>query len=203
MKVLLVVATEPEAAPLRHLPARVVVSGIGDVNAALATQAAVVAERPDLILSVGIGGAYSSSGLKPGDVALASEMVYAQLGAMDGEQFLNLEAMGFPVLPGNYGRFPAWTGSNLGLPTGPFLTVSTVTGSAQMAAELERRHPGALIEGMEGAGVAHAAALAGLPAGELRGVSNLVGPRDRASWQIRPALGAMRGALERLLNEVG
>lgn len=200
MKVLLVVATEPEAAPLRALPARVVVSGIGDVNAALATQAAIWQERPELILSVGIGGAYPGSGLQPGDVALASEMVYAQLGAMDGDQFLDLKAMGFPVLPGNYGRFPAWKGTSLDLPTGPFLTVLTVTGSAEGAAALERRHPGALIEGMEGAGVAHAAALAGLPAGELRGVSNLVGPRDRASWQIGPALGAMRGALERLLN---
>lgn len=197
---LLVVATEAEAQAFASLGWRTVVSGVGAVSAALATQAAIFAERPDVVLCAGIGGSYPGSGLRPGDAALASEMVFAGLGARDGEVFLPLSELGLETLPGLGSRFPAWPGTpalaaRLGVPCGPFLTLETVTGDAQTAAALRHRHPGALIEGMEGAGVAQAAFLAGLPALEVRGVSNAVGPRDRASWQIGAALEACRQLL--------
>ncbi|NUS57707.1 MAG: futalosine hydrolase, partial [Streptomycetaceae bacterium] len=82
---------------------------------------------------------------------------------------------------------------------GPVLTVSTVTGSAARAAELTARHPGAAAEAMEGFGVATAAAAAGLPVGELRTVSNAVGPRDRAAWRIPDALKALGTAMAAVL----
>ena len=137
--------------------------------------------------------------------------------------FLALDALGLSVFPDapnpdvpaldvpaldvpapNPGRFPAWEGSapfasRLGLACGPFITVSGVTGGTGQARALLRRVPGALVEGMEGAGVAQAAALYGVPCTEIRGVSNLVGPRDRASWQIGPALEALSSTLASLL----
>src|SRR5262249_45354759 len=77
---------------------------------------------------------------------------------------------------------------------GAVLSVSTVTGTASRAADLAARHPDAVAEGMEGWGVATAADLFGVPFAELRTVSNLVGPRDRAAWRIREAFGGVRGA---------
>ena len=44
---------------------------------------------------------------------------------------------------------------------------------------------------MEGAGVAAAAARHGVPFAEVRAISNLVGPRDRAAWRIPEALAAL------------
>ena len=64
-----------------------------------------------------------------------------------------------------------------------------MTGSADRAAELRRRHPRALAEAMEGFGVAEAAAAHGLPVLEIRAVSNPVGPRDRAAWRIGDGAG--------------
>ncbi|WP_424949419.1 futalosine hydrolase [Deinococcus sp.] len=223
MDVLIVAATAAEAAQLSALPARVVVCGVGPVAAALATQAALLdGPRPDLVVSAGIGGAYPQAGLAPGSAAVASEMVYGDLGAWNlqggnleagqGFQFLSLDELGLSVFPdgpagraANPGRFPAWVGSaalasRLGLAYGPFVTVSGVTGGEAGAQALVRRFPGALIEGMEGAGVAQAAALHGLPCTEIRGVSNLVGPRDRAAWQIGPALAALQPVLRDLLE---
>ncbi|GMA16093.1 futalosine hydrolase [Deinococcus metallilatus] len=206
MNVLIVVATAGEAARLADLPARVEVSGVGPVAAALATQRALTRERFDLAVSAGIGGAYPGSGLNPGDLAVSSVIVQADLGARDGERFLDLAALGLSVLPdaAHPGIFPAWDGaarlaSAVGAACGPTLTLSTVTGTAERAAELARRYPGALTEGMEGAGVAHAALLAGVPALEVRGVSNPVGPRDRSTWCIPEALAATRRGLEVLL----
>jgi futalosine hydrolase len=71
------------------------------------------------------------------------------------------------------------------------LTVSTVTGTAERASALAERYPDAVAEGMEGFGVASACALAGVPFGEVRAISNPVGPRDRAAWRIGPALDAL------------
>lgn len=202
---LIVVATAAEAARLGGLPARTVVCGVGPVAAALATQRALLGgPRPDLVVSAGIGGAFvHAQGVAVGRAAIASEMLYGDLGAWDGGQFLPLGDLNLSVLPEgppNPGRFPAWTGgaalaSRLGLACGPFVTVSGVTGSHEGAGALLRRIPGALVEGMEGAGVAQAAALFGVPCTEIRGISNLVGPRDRASWQIGAALGALHAAL--------
>ncbi len=207
MDVLIVVATHLEAQRLPTLPnTRVVVSGIGSVNAALAAQAAILESRPGLALSVGIAGAYPNSGLQIGDACVSSEMVFAGLGAMDGETFLNLEAMGFPLLERNgervYNALKADArakafAANSGARLGPILTLETVTGSLERALELEARVPGGLAEGMEGAGVALAAARLGVGSFELRGISNMVGPRDRSGWRIPLALEALGHVLER------
>lgn len=213
MTVLLVVATEGEAARLRGLPARVVVSGVGPVAAALATQAALLPGqmsgqgRPGLVVSAGIGGAYPGSGLEPGGAAIASRMVYGDLGAWDGETFLTLAELRLERPPAAL-SFPAWPGGEplagrLGLPYGPFVTLSAATGSLDGARRLQRQVLGALIEGMEGAGVAQAAALAGVPCTEVRGVSNHVGPRDRASWRVAEGLSALETVLAALLGELG
>ncbi|GGI78004.1 futalosine hydrolase [Deinococcus wulumuqiensis] len=206
-RVLIVVATAAEAERLRDLPARVVVSGVGPVAAALATAAALRSGAYDLAVSAGIAGAYPGSGLAPGDLAVSSRMIHADLGTQDGERWLGLEHLGLSVCPdtSHFGHFAAWDGAadlaqRAGAALGPLLTLSTVSASTAEAAAWETRFPGALTEGMEGAGVAHAALLAGVPALELRGVSNPVGPRDRASWRIGEALAATRRGLETLLG---
>lgn len=209
MNVLIVVATAAEAQRLGDLPARVVVSGVGPVAAALATQRALLTVPPtDLVVSAGIGGAFVWPGsARIGQAAVASCMVYGDLGAWDGRTFLGLETLGLSVDPlaPNPGHFPAWDGAaalalRSGLPYGPFVTVSGVTGGLEGAAALLGRVPGALIEGMEGAGVAQAAALHGVPCTEVRGVSNLVGPRDRSAWQIGAALDSLHLALQGLMH---
>ncbi|MHA0033979.1 futalosine hydrolase [Deinococcus sp. PESE-13] len=206
-RVLIVVATAAEAERLHDLPAEVVVSGVGPVAAALATAAALQAGAYDLAVSAGIAGAYPGSGLVPGDLAVSSDLIQADLGTQDGAAWLGLEDLGLSVRPdaAHFGHFVAWEGAadlaqRAGAAFGPMLTLSTVTASTAEAATWETRFPGALTEGMEGAGVAHAALLAGVPALELRGVSNAVGPRDRASWRIGEALAATRRGLEVLLG---
>jgi futalosine hydrolase len=48
---------------------------------------------------------------------------------------------------------------------------------------------------MEGAGIAHAALKHGISTLEIRGISNMVGARDRSSWRIGTALEALHNAL--------
>src|SRR6476620_10507685 len=110
---LIVVATAGEAARLDGLGARVVVSGVGPVAAALATQRALLNRATGLVISAGIGGAYPGSGLEPGDVALSSVIIQADLGAWDGEAWLELDALGLSVRPDAVqgAQFPVWDGA--------------------------------------------------------------------------------------------
>jgi futalosine hydrolase len=52
-----------------------------------------------------------------------------------------------------------------------------------------------LVEAMEGFGVLRAAALAGIPAVEVRAISNELGEEDRSRWQVPEALELLGAAL--------
>jgi futalosine hydrolase len=165
----------------------VLVTGVGPAAAAAATSRALGAGDYDLVLCAGIGGGFAP--LEPGDVAVAAAIVFADLGAESPDGFLPLSQLGFgdeayPVDPKLAVELADRTGGHLGT----VLTVASVTGTAASADALVRRFPDAVAEGMEGAGVAAAALLHGVPAAEVRAVSNAVGPRDRAAWQIPLAL---------------
>jgi futalosine hydrolase len=200
MRVIVITAVAAErdaivAALPAHAPMTVVVSGVGPAAAAAAAARAV--DGADLVLSAGIGGGFTP--LQPGDIAVASDIVFADLGAESPEGFLPLSTLGFDLGPSERHHVEPKLAVELvdrtGGHLGTVLTVATVTGTADTCERLRERFPDAVAEGMEGAGVATAAAAADVPFGEIRAISNLVGPRDRSAWQIPAALEALGRAV--------
>ncbi|MGW5447470.1 futalosine hydrolase [Streptomyces asiaticus] len=200
---------------------------------AAALTAAAVARTPyDLAVSAGIGGGFSTARATAagsavtapgatgpeagatgapapatahlGSVVVADAIVAADLGAETPDGFAAVTDLGF----GTVEHLPpaplvAAVAEATDAVRGTVLTVSTVTGSAERAAELLRRHPRAVAEAMEGFGVAEAAAAQSVPALEVRTVSNAVGPRDRAAWRIGEALEALTGAFATIAPLLG
>ncbi|MFI2027064.1 futalosine hydrolase [Streptomyces buecherae] len=132
-------------------------------------------------------------------VVVADAIVAADLGAETPDGFAAVTDLGFGTIrhlpPAHLVRAAVEATGGV---RGSVLTVSTVTGSAERAAELMARHPGVVAEAMEGFGVAEAATAYGVPVLEIRTVSNAVGPRDRAAWRIDAALAALTGAFDAL-----
>jgi futalosine hydrolase len=197
---LICTATELEGRILRDALGedgpRLIHTGVGVVNAAHAVTMAIVQKRPEAIIVCGIGGAYPSSGLAVGDVVCAEAEIYGDLGAQSPDGFLDMRALGFPVVAGPgttlFNELPMQL-----FPAGRrvrFVTVSTCTGTAGIARELETRTGGG-VENMEGAAIAHVAHLHGIPVGELRGISNIATDRDKSKWQIKDAAEAAQRAL--------
>ncbi|MFI1333224.1 futalosine hydrolase [Streptomyces sp. NPDC020845] len=177
-------------------------AGVGPAAAAAATATALTAAELGhtpygLVVSAGIGGGFAPAPL--GSVVVGEPIVAADLGAETPDGFAAVTELGFGTVehlpPPALVRAVA---EATGAVRGAVLTVSTVTGSAERAAELRRRHPGAAAEAMEGFGVAEAAAAHGVPVLELRAISNAVGPRDRAAWRIGEALDALASAFRHL-----
>jgi futalosine hydrolase len=200
MSLLICTATPLESLLLRERldgrsEATLICTGVGPVNAAHAVTLAITRQRLDAIVICGVGGAYSGSGLALGDVVSAALECYGDLGASSPSGFLDMRALGFPVVAGAgpiYNDLPLQV-----FPTerrAKFVTVNTCTGIEADARQLAARTGGA-VENMEGAAIAHVAHLHGVPVGEIRGISNLVTDRDPGAWRVRDAAMAAQEAL--------
>lgn len=199
MNVLLVTATDREAEPFKANGFSVVVSGVGRVNAAVATALSLERKEFDAVFSIGIAGALPGSELKPGAVVIADRVVYAEEGMLAPDGFHDLASMGFP--PANFfqgnsvlcdsGLVQGLTAMIPEARTGAIATVATCSATDAGAREIAQR-TGAVAEAMEGAAVVHAAGLLGTPAGEIRAISNQTGDRESQAWDLHAAFEALQ-----------
>lgn len=189
---------------LSNNPVRLLIAGMGKVNAAHALTVLAAREPIRAVLGFGVAGAYPGSGLEIGEVALAQSEHYGDEGVETPEGWLSCEGIGIPLVERGseryFNEFPIaqdWLSAALRaseaqghpLPHGPFVTVSNCSGTMARGNQLARRF-GALCETMEGAAYAHTALLIGAPFLEVRGISNQVEDRDRTSWRLPEAAAA-------------
>jgi futalosine hydrolase len=172
--------------------------GLGKANTAAGLALALTERAPRAVLQVGVGGAYLGSFLSVGMAVVASEELHLDLGVRTAQGWQDLSAMGFTLTPASGDR-PARANA---VPTHPgltravgrvasvsavrFATLETVTGDVDVGAAMQREHD-VSIESMEGAAAAQVCDRLGVPFAEVRGVSNLVGERDRSRWNLRAA----------------
>jgi futalosine hydrolase len=174
--VLVVAATERERELLAGLDT--FCCGIGPVEAALQTARLLAERRPDAVVHAGIAG---SRTLDPPALVLGSEAVYCDVidpsstlprverVRPDGALLVRVRK----ALPEAHVR--------------PIATCGKVGGGT-----------GFDVEAMEGFGVLRACELAGVPAVELRAISNSPEEADRARWRFDEAFAALADALQRL-----
>jgi futalosine hydrolase len=176
--ILVVAATERELAGADGAAA--VICGIGPVEAAAVTAAAIAATRPSAVLHVGIAGARRRSGLSAPALVIGSEAVYGDLTYEPATR--SVAAAAELVLA-----------AQRALPDAPVLPIGT---SGQVGGG------GLDVEAMEGFGVLRAAELANVPAVEVRAIANEIEESDRAVWQFEEAFAAIAGATPQLLQEI-
>jgi futalosine hydrolase len=175
--ILVVAATEPELAGAAG--ASTLVCGIGPVEAAAATARALAELRPDGLLHVGIAGA---RGIPASQLVIGSEAVYEDAPAGG---FVRERERPDPRLVDAAQR---------ALPDARVLPIGT---SARVGGTSSCE-----VEAMEGFAVLRAARLAGVPAVEVRAISNEIDEPDRTRWHFDDALAALEAALPRLLSEL-
>jgi futalosine hydrolase len=192
------VAAELAALTTRALVDRVAV-GVGPVEAALGTARALAARPYRAVINAGIAGGFRARAAVGDAVAVAREH-YVELGLEDGTAFPLPDGVSLvrtvesdPVLLRACGE------GRVDVRIGTGITCATVTTTDARAALLEARF-GADVESMEGFAVLRAAHAAGVPALELRGVSNLVGERSTNGWDFRAGAHAVVATTEALLD---
>ncbi|MHB8451385.1 MAG: futalosine hydrolase [Mycobacteriales bacterium] len=189
-------ATELRLGPyeaVRQDGVTVLLGGIGPAAAAASTATALCLGGFTQVLCAGIAGGFD---LAVGELVVASEIIHADLGADSAAGFLGADELGWPEQPPVTVPGAERLALRLGAVCGPVLTVSSVTGTEVRAASLRTRYRPAA-EAMEGAGVATAAFRHGVPVWEVRAISNPVGARRRAEWDVPAALEALARAAAR------
>ena len=174
--------------------------GIAKVNTAAGLALALHTLNPDRVIQFGIGGAFRESGLHIGQVAVATQETHMDTGVGLEDTWQDMRTVGFSLLGGYYNTLPvdreltAEVSSVTGALSHPFGTSETITGSESHATTLHKRF-GVAVESMEGAAAAQVCAAFGVPFAELRGISNIVGERDKTKWDIRSAVEAVNRAM--------
>lgn len=179
--VLVVAATARELAP----PAgwRTLCCGVGPVEAAAVTAAALAVQRPAVVVHVGIAGARRASRLAPPAIVVGVESLYCDLGVP--ERFAPARLLAPAAL------VDAACGA---LPDATRAAIGTSGRVGQTS--------GCDVEAMEGFGVLRAAALAGVPAIEVRVIANAIEETDRALWRFDEAFAAVQALTPRLVREI-
>jgi futalosine hydrolase len=175
--VLVVAATDRELAYVRD--AETFCCGIGPVEAALRTARALAERRPEAVLHIGIAGA---RGIEPPALVLGSESVYCDV--IDPSSTL-------PRVERIEPDAALLARVRDALPEAFLLPIAT-SGRVGGGTACD-------VEAMEGFGVLRACALAGVPAVELRAISNAPDEADRGAWRFEDAFAALGDAVARLL----
>ena len=181
-RILVVAATSRELAPPGDW--LTLKCGVGPVEAAAATAAAIAALRPAAILHVGIAGARREIALPAAALVIGTEAIYCDVDSA--------RAWAPYVVPAS----PALLAiAGQALPDAPQIPIGT---SARVGGTAD-----CMVEAMEGFGVLRAAQLAGIPALEVRAISNEIEEPDRARWHFDAALAAIVAATPLLVGEFG
>jgi len=175
--ILVVAATERE---LRGAdPSRAFACGIGPLEAGVRTAGALRERRPDAVLHVGVAGVRRGCGVEVLDCVIGSEAVYHDAA--------------FPELAPPLRSHPVlFEAARSALPSASVLAIGTAArvGGAD----------GAAVEAMEGYAVLRAAELVGVPALEVRVVSNEIEEEDRTRWRLEEACELLAGVTNTLLG---
>lgn len=180
-RVLVVAATARElAAPDGW---RGLVCGVGPVDAAAATAAAIAQFTPAAVLHVGIAGARRARAIPPGQLVIGSASQYCDLGVSAEWAPHTMDASSALI-----------AAAQRVLPSAPILCIGT---SARVGGSTACD-----VEAMEGFGVLRAASLAGIPALEVRAISNDIEEADRTKWHCAEAFAAITAVTSALVDEM-
>jgi len=180
-RILVVAATDRELAPSGGW--MTLRCGVGPVDAAAHTAAALPRRRPLAVVHVGIAGARMASGLVPPQLVVGTEALYCDLDAPERWAPHRLTA--------DEALFSA---ACRALPSAVRHAIGT-SGSIG-------RTSGCEVEAMEGFAVLRACGLAGVPAIEVRAISNAIEEPDRSRWRFDEAFAAIVAATPALVSEI-
>lgn len=169
----------------------IAVTGVGMVATTYNLTGILAKEQFDLVLQAGIAGTFDRN-IPLGEVVAVGKDRFADLGAEDGEDFIDVFDLGLtrPDAPPYDNKAlinPYLDELNLQLKRVDAITVNTVTGNELSVERLGRQYP-AMLESMEGAAFHYVCLQESVRFAQIRAVSNYVERRNKQGWKMEVAL---------------
>jgi futalosine hydrolase len=182
----------------------VLISGVGQLQSAVHITSCVISHQYDLVLQAGLAGSFSPQYPKCSVVSVSHE-VLADFGAESDSGYLDIIDMGLlavgqpPFTEGELQNPHCELLDQTGLPIVRSATVNRTLSDPRSIGWIAGRYRPDVVN-MEGAALFHACLTLGVPFLELRAVSDLVGPRDKAAWDIPGAIKVLNEHLVRVVD---
>jgi futalosine hydrolase len=207
MNLLIVAATEFEIKPLQdqNLEADYLITGVGIPATIFHLTKKLMAKNYNLAFQVGIGGTFNDA-MPPGDVVLIKEDAFGDLGIEENGKLKTLFETGFA----GKDDFPYEDGllinrsmllEKIDLPKARAITVNKVM-DGQIQIDNNKERFNADIESMEGAAFHYVCLQQKINFLQIRGVSNIVGERDKAKWRMKTAIENMNNEVLKIIKNL-
>ncbi len=213
MNVLVIAATNRELTGVKEIsftrPSLMVhtaVTGVGLLASTYAIMQLIARLKPDLIIQVGIAGSFNPT-LVLGTAVTVRQEILADMGVYETDGYHDIFELG--LAEENMPPFEQGAIVNrydhlieaASLHAVSAVSVNEISTSAEKIKLFAEKYK-ADIESMEGAALHYVCALQQIPFIQIRGISNLVGERDKTKWKIPESLLAATNACINLINKI-
>jgi futalosine hydrolase len=213
MNVLVIAATDRELTGLKEIsftrPSLMVhtaVTGVGLLPSSYAIMQLIARLKPDLIIQVGIAGSFNPTLVLGTAVTVRQEML-ADMGVYESDGYHDIFDLGLaeknmpPFEQGAIVNHHDHLIESASLPAVSAVSVNEISTSTEKINVFAEKYK-ADIESMEGAALHYVCAMQQIPFIQIRGISNLVGERDKTKWKIPESMLAATNACINLINKI-
>jgi futalosine hydrolase len=213
MNVLVIAATDRELTGLKEIsfsrPSLMVhtaVTGVGLMPSTYAIMQMIARLKPDLIIQVGIAGSFNPTLVLGTAVTVRQEML-ADMGVYESDGYHDIFDLGLaeknmpPFEQGAIVNHHDHLIESASLPAVTAVSVNEISTSTEKIKVFAEKYK-ADIESMEGAALHYVCAMQQIPFIQIRGISNLVGERDKTKWKIPESMLAATNACINLINKI-
>ena len=205
MKILVVSATEHEIAPYRikHPDTEILITGVGVPATIFHLTKTLLQTTYDLVLQCGIAGT-TEDDIRSGQVVLVKEDKFGDIGIESEGDFEDLFIYGL-AQPDEFPFNNGWLVND-----NPYfnnypgrkiygITVNMITDDPKRIEQI-REFSVAHVQSMEGAAFHYVCLQLNVPFLQVRGISNKVGERDKAKWEMEMAIQNSNIELDKLIE---
>jgi futalosine hydrolase len=213
MKILITAATDREMNFFRRelgvdeaKKLSLAVTGVGLLSTMYNLMKVTQESNPDIIIQLGIAGTFSNE-IAVGKAFAVKTECTAEMGVWENERYTDIFEMGLAAV-----SEPPYEQKKLinphfhllnaaGVPAVNAITVNRITTNPEDIS-LYKHHYKLDTESMEGAALHYIGLSARIPFIQIRGISNLVGERNKNHWQIAEAMDSAVNACKTILTHL-
>lgn len=181
-------------------------SGVGMLSSAVSITKLALEDKPDLIIQVGIAGAFDTTTLL-GKVVTIKEEALADTGVEEDGKWkdlfdLKLEKSSYH--PFERRKLPnPWLAKYnfLKLPEVSAITINEISTNKDRIQQIIKKY-NPFSESMEGAALHYVCREANIPFIQLRAISNYIGERNKANWKLKEAITNLNDTLIKYIDKL-
>ncbi len=217
MNIVLVAATRKEIEPVtqylseriylrKHQKVEIITTGVGMMNTAYCLAKHFSQYKPTLAIQAGVAGTFHPI-FSPGMVVTVKEDMIGDLGVMQDNRWLDLYDLGLAQA-----NTPPWQDKKLANPHRSLLskvqlecvrgiTVNRISTEPEYIQVIREKYM-PVVESMEGAAFHYACLNENIPFIQFRGISNMVGERDKEKWKLGESIRSLNAEIIKFLNQI-